>query len=384
MKIGVLGAGSMGSGIAQVAASYGHNVVLYDTNIKAIEKAMDTMQKTLAKVVEKGKMTEDVKNALLSRIHSTDKMEEYAGCELIFEAIIENLEVKKSVFAKLEAIVGPDCILASNTSSLSIASIAAACQKPERVIGIHFFNPAPLMKLVEIIPAVQTSPETTEKAKAIIDSWEKLTVLTKDTPGFIVNRVARPFYGEALRILEEGLADIATIDWAMTELGAFRMGPFTLMDYIGNDINYTVTETVFSAFYFDPRYKPAFTQKRLAEAGYLGRKTGRGHYNYAEGAVMPQPNKDETLGRMILNRVLAMLINEAADALFWNVASREAIDTAMTNGVNYPKGLLKWADEIGIQEVVDRLDTLYNEYHEDRYRCSPLLRKMAKEGKSFY
>jgi len=384
MKIGILGAGSMGSGIAQVAATYGHEVVLFDSNMKAVEKAMAEMQKALARVVEKGKMTEQAKNELLARIYSTDKMEDYAGSHLIIEAIIENIEVKKSVFAKLETIVDANCILASNTSSLSIASIAAACQKPERVIGIHFFNPAPLMKLVEIIPAVQTSAETLAKAKEIIDSWEKLTVLTKDTPGFIVNRVARPFYGEALRIFEEGLADIATIDWAMTTLGGFRMGPFTLMDYIGNDINYTVTETVFTAFYYDPRYKPTFTQKRLAEAGYLGRKTGRGHYSYAEGAVQVEANKDEALGQLILNRVLAMLINEAADALFWNIASKEDIDLAMTNGVNYPKGLLKWADEIGVQECVNRLDVLYNEYHEDRYRCSPLLRKMAREGKSFY
>jgi 3-hydroxybutyryl-CoA dehydrogenase len=240
------------------------------------------------------------------------------------------------------------------------------------------------MKLVEIIPAVQTSKETLERAKAIIDSWQKLTVLTKDTPGFIVNRVARPFYGEALRILEEGLADIATIDWAMTELGGFRMGPFTLMDYIGNDINYTVTETVFSSFYYDPRYKPAFTQKRLAEAGYLGRKSGRGHYNYAEGALQPLPNKDENLGRMIFDRILVMLINEAADALFWQIASRDDIDTAMMNGTNYPKGLLKWADEIGISACVIRMDSLYELYREDRYRCSPLLRKMANEGKSFF
>jgi 3-hydroxybutyryl-CoA dehydrogenase len=384
MKIGVLGAGSMGSGIAQVAASFGHKVVLFDTNIAAVDRALDGMSKTLDKLVEKGKMSADAKNTLISRIQRSDKMEDYAGCGLIIEAIIENLEIKKSVFSKLESIVGEDCMLASNTSSLSIASIAAACKKSERVIGIHFFNPAPLMKLVEIIPAVQTSKETLEKAKAIIDSWQKMTVLTKDTPGFIVNRVARPFYGEALRILEEGLADIATIDWAMTELGAFRMGPFTLMDYIGNDINYTVTETVFSSFYYDPRYKPAFTQKRLAEAGYLGRKTGRGHYNYAEGAQQPEPNRDENLGRMIFDRILVMLINEAADALFWQIASKEDIDTAMMNGTNYPKGLLKWADEIGISACVQRMDELYENYREDRYRCSPLLRKMAKEGKSFF
>ena len=384
MKIGILGAGSMGSGIAQVAASFGHQVVLFDNNIAAVDKALDGISKSLDKLVEKGKMSAEHKNALMGRIQRSDNMEDYAGCGLIIEAIIENLEIKKTVFSKLESIVGDDCILASNTSSLSIASIAAACKKSERVIGIHFFNPAPLMKLVEIIPAVQTSKDTLDQSKAIIDSWQKLTVLTKDTPGFIVNRVARPFYGEALRISEEGIADIATIDWAMTELGGFRMGPFTLMDYIGNDINYTVTETVFTSFYFDPRYKPAFTQKRLAEAGYLGRKTGRGHYNYAEGTQQPEPNKDEQLGRMIFDRILVMLINEAADALFWQIASREDIDTAMMNGTNYPKGLLKWADEIGIATCVSRIDSLYELYREDRYRCSALLRKMAGEGKSFY
>ena len=201
-------------------------------------------------------------------------MEDFSSCGMVIEAIIENIDIKKSVFSKLESIVDETCILASNTSSLSIASIAAACKKADRVIGIHFFNPAPLMPLVEIIPAVQTSNETTLTSRALVDSWKKVTVLVKDTPGFIVNRVARPFYGEALKIYEEGIADFATIDWAMTEIGGFRMGPFTLMDYIGNDINYTVTETVFAAFYYDPRYKPSFTQKRHSEAGWYGRKSG--------------------------------------------------------------------------------------------------------------
>jgi len=283
----------------------------------------------------------------------------------------------------LESITSADCILASNTSSLSIASIAAACKKPERVIGIHFFNPAPLMPLVEIIPAVQTSEATKIASRNLIDSWGKVTVLAKDTPGFIVNRVARPFYGEALRIYEEGVADFATIDWAMTEMGGFRMGPFTLMDYIGNDVNYTVTETVFAAFYYDPRYKPSFTQKRHSEAGWYGRKSGRGYYNYADDAEMPQPNKDEKLGKLIFNRILVMLINEAIDALFLNIASKEDIDLAMTKGVNYPKGLLKWADEIGLENVLTQLETLFAEYGEDRYRPSVLLRRMVRENRSF-
>jgi 3-hydroxybutyryl-CoA dehydrogenase len=262
--------------------------------------------------------------------------------------------------------------------------MGAHLKRPERILGIHFFNPAPLMRLVEIIPAVQTDPLITQHARTIIDSWGKNTVLAKDTPGFIVNRVARPFYGEALRILDEGIADVATIDWAMRELGGFRMGPFELMDFIGNDINYTVTETVFKAFYYDPRYKPSFTQKRLVDAQYLGRKTNRGFYDYRPGAVAPEPTRDENLGREITSRILSMLINEATEALYLRIASRDDIDLAMTNGVNYPKGLLAWADEIGIENVVGKLDALYVEYLEDRYRCCRLLRKMVREGKQFY
>lgn len=380
MKVGVLGAGSMGIGIAQIAASFGHEVVLCDNDAASMERSIQGLTKILYRLVEKERMTAEQVEGLLERIQRTSLINEFNDCDIVIEAIVENLAVKKSVFQKMEDVVSDTCILATNTSSLSVASIAAACEKPERVIGVHFFNPAPLMKLVEIIPAIQTSPEVLEKSRDLIKSWQKVTVLTKDTPGFIVNRVARPFYGESLRILEEGIADVATIDWAMTELAGFRMGPFTLMDYIGNDVNYVVTETVFTAFYFDPRYKPAFTQKRLSEAGYLGRKTGRGYYNYAEGAVNPEATKDQALGQQIVDRVVVMLINEAADALFWNIASAEDIDLAMTKGVNYPKGLLAWAKEIGYQNCVDRLDTLYNEYHEDRYRCSPMLRKMAKKA----
>ena len=303
---------------------------------------------------------------------------------IIIEAIIENLDVKKGVFSSIESLVSKDCILASNTSSLSITSIASACERSERVLGIHFFNPAPLMPLVEIIPAIQTADKITDEARNIIDSWKKITVLAKDTPGFIVNRVARPFYGEAIRILEEGIADVATIDWAMKEIGGFRMGPFELTDYIGHDVNYVVTETVFKAFFFDPRYKPSFTQKRLVEAGRLGRKSGQGFYDYSQGAVNPKPNTDEALGTEIVNRITAMLINEAIDALFLNIASAKDIDLAMTKGVNYPKGLLAWADEKGLDVVLTQLEELYKNYCEDRYRPSPLLRKMVNEQKTFY
>lgn len=377
-KIGVLGAGSMGSGIVQIAATQKHQTVLVDLNEEALKKAAANLKNILARMVEKDKIDQATADVIMGRITFSKNIADFKECDLVIEAIIENLEVKKKVFAEMESVVSPSCILASNTSSLSIASIAAACKKAERVIGIHFFNPAPLMPLVEIIPAVQTSEETKNTSRALIDSWGKVTVLAKDTPGFIVNRVARPFYGEALKIYEEGVADFATIDWAMTEIGGFKMGPFTLMDYIGNDINYTVTETVFAAFYYDPRYKPSFTQKRHAEAGWLGRKTGRGYYNYAEGVEQPQPKKDEKLGKEICDRILVMLMNEAIDALFLNIASKEDIDLAMTKGVNYPKGLLAWADEMGLENVLNKLEHLFTEYGEDRYRPSVLLRRMVK------
>ena len=383
-KVGIIGAGAMGSGIAQVAASAGHSVVLSDTNADALSLSKSKLANVMDRLVEKGRLTSEEAQEIQNRISYADHMEALSESGIIIEAIIENLDVKKGVFSSIESLVSKDCILASNTSSLSIASIASACDRSERVLGIHFFNPAPLMPLVEIIPAIQTADEITDEARNIIDSWKKITVLAKDTPGFIVNRVARPFYGEAIRILEEGIADVATIDWAMKEIGGFRMGPFELTDYIGHDVNYVVTETVFKAFFFDPRYKPSFTQKRLVEAGRLGRKSGQGFYDYSQGAVNPKPNTDKALGTEIVNRITAMLINEAIDALYLNIASAKDIDLAMTKGVNYPKGLLAWADEKGLDVVLTQLEELYKNYCEDRYRPSPLLRKMVNEQKTFY
>jgi len=384
IKVGIVGCGSMGAGIAQIASTAGHEVVVTDLSEKAIEKAIGKLTAILKRQVEKGRMTEEEVSGILQRISWTTDMDALDDSGIVIEAVIENLKVKKEIFKKLEDLCAAETILASNTSSLSIAAIGSACEDATRVIGIHFFNPAPLMPLVEIIPSIQTSESVLVDAKSLIDSWGKKTVIVKDTPGFIVNRVARPFYGEALRIYEEGIADFVSIDKAMRELGGFRMGPFELMDYIGNDVNYVVTETVFHSFYNDPRYKPSFTQKRLSEAGLLGRKSGKGYYDYAEGAVKPTSNVSLELEEEIVHRIVIMLINEAADALFWNIASKEDIDLAMTKGVNYPKGLLQWADEIGVAKVVDDMDEMYNTYREDRYRCSPLLRKMKKENQKFY
>lgn len=384
MKIGIVGSGAMGSGIAQVAAQNGHQTILHDTQSAAIERAKAGHEKILARLIEKGRISSEDSQATLARLGYTTSLHDFADCDLVIEAIIENLEIKKSVFAQLEEVTNGKAILASNTSSLSIASIGSAVKEASKVLGIHFFNPAPLMPLVEIIPAVTSSKDIVKQCRELINSWGKVTVLAKDTPGFIVNRVARPFYGEAIRMYEEGIADPATIDWVMTELGGFRMGPFTLMDFIGHDVNYAVTETVFKEFFYDPRYKPSFTQKRLVEAGWIGRKAGRGFYQYGDGVTLPDSNKDIQKGEAILDRILVMLINEAADALYLNIATKEDIDLAMTKGVNYPKGLLRWADEKGIQNCVDALDQLHNNYLEDRYRCSPLLRKMTQAGQTFY
>lgn len=381
MQIGVVGSGSMGSGIAQVAAQSGHAVVVYDLSQEALSKAESKLENIVNRLIEKGRLSADEGTALLGRISWVNDLNAFRDCGFVIEAIVERLDIKQKLFQDLEALVSEGCILATNTSSLSVAAIASALSRADRAIGVHFFNPAPLMPLVEIIPAVQTAAEIVDQTRTLIDSWGKVTVLAKDTPGFIVNRVARPFYGEALRIYEEGFADFATIDWAMKELGGFRMGPFELMDFIGNDINYAVTESVFASFYYDSRYRPSLTQKRHSEAGWLGRKTGRGYYDYSDGASTPEPNKDRDLGNQIVNRILVMLINEAVDALNLNIATAEDLDLAMTKGVNYPKGLLAWADKRGLEKTLQELESLQAEYGEDRYRASPLLRKLVREGK---
>lgn len=380
-EIGIIGCGTMGSGIAQVAAQSGHSVIVIDTNEVALEKAAHLLQSTMNKLVEKGKLSAESAQQILQRIQWHADLTQLASCDLVIEAIVENLDVKKDVFHRLESICKPSSILASNTSSLSITSIAAACQQAHRVLGIHFFNPAPLMELVEIVPALQTSLDTVHQAKVLIDNWKKKTVLVRDTPGFIVNRIARPFYSEALRIHEEG-TPVELIDAAMRQAG-FRMGPFELMDLIGHDVNYAVTESVWKSFYYDPRYTPSYVQKRLVEAGWLGRKTGRGFYEYPQKPFEFLPEMEIKM-QDISQRILFTLFNEAAHALFMGIASKEDIDLAMTKGVNYPKGLLQWADDFGIDACVTGIDALYHRYHEPRYRCCPLLREMAQSKQTFY
>lgn len=384
-RIGVVGAGTMGAGIAQVAAMRGHATVLADASATAVTAARAGHAKALAREVEKGRLTRGDADAALARITyvngvSPSDLEAFASCGLVIEAIVEDLGIKQSLFRSLESVVAADTVLATNTSSLSIAAIAGGCANAARVVGIHFFNPAPVMALVEVIPALATDAAVLAECRTLVERWGKLPVRASDTPGFIVNRIARPFYGESLRILEEGIADVATIDWAMRALGGFKMGPFELMDLIGNDVNYAVTKSVFEAMYYDPRYRPSLTQRRLVESGWLGRKTKRGYYDYRDGAVAPPATEDELLGRAIRDRVLAMLVNEAVDAVQLRVASPADIELAMTKGVNYPRGLLQWGDAIGAASVLATLESLQQEYGEDRYRPSPLLRRAAHSG----
>lgn len=495
--VAVIGAGAMGAGIAQVAAQSGHPVALFDTREGAAAQAIAGIAKQLGKRVDAGKLDAAERDAVIARLRPVERIEDLEGSALVVEAIVENLEVKRGLFEKLEAICGDDCILASNTSSLSITSLAATLKRPERVAGLHFFNPAPVMALVEIVAGLASDKAVLDCLYATAKAWGKKPVHTKSTPGFIVNRVARPFYAESLRLLQEGASDCASLDALLRDAGGFRMGAFELTDLIGHDVNYAVTCSVFDAYYGDFRFQPSLIQKELVDAGRFGRKSGRGFYDYAEGAERPAPQslaaaakpecvvvegnlgpasvlierieaagvtvvrragaglirvgeavlalsdgrmaaeraRDEGLRNLalfdlaldyakatrlavafaagcdaaareavagllqaaglevtevsdspalVVLRTVAMLANEAADAVLQGVGTAADIDLAMCAGVNYPKGPLAWADAIGVGTVLNVLDNLQRSYGEDRYRPSLLLRRLHCAGESFH
>jgi 3-hydroxybutyryl-CoA dehydrogenase len=515
--VAVIGSGAMGSGIAQVAAAAGHTVKLYDTRAEAVQKAIADIAKVYQKLVDKERMTAADAQAATARLQPASGLADVADAALVVEAIVENLDVKRALFADLEGVVGDGCILATNTSSISVTAIAARLRRPQRLVGMHFFNPVPLMALVEVISGLATDAAVADTVYDTAAAWGKNPVHAKSTPGFIVNRVARPYYAEGLRLLNEQAADAATIDAVMREAGGFRMGPFELMDLIGHDVNYSVTQSVFTAYYNDPRFTPSVIQQELVNAGYLGRKSGRGFYAYGDGATMPaaqseapQPKPDyvsysvepgasgasavadavlarfqergiavtqrtasETHGHaagavvehapafhcngaavyltdgrsatqraadnkhpdtvvfdlaldygkatriaiaaadqcsaaaynavvglfqaagfavtklddvpgLAVMRTVAMLANEAADAVHQGVCSAQGADTAMQKGVNYPRGPLAWADAVGVERIAAVLNNLAAAYGEDRYRVSPLLRRKQASGAAFH
>jgi 3-hydroxybutyryl-CoA dehydrogenase len=477
----------MGGGIAQVAAMAGHDVLLYDVRPGAAQAAVAATRATLEQLAKKGKIPAAAAAAAAARLQPAATVTAFAGCGLVLEAIVEQLAPKRELLRELEAVAGPGCLLATNTSSLSLAALAAALRAPGRLAGMHFFNPAPRMELVEIIASVATDPAVAAALEALARAWGKTPVRVSATPGFIVNRVARPFYGEGLRLIAERAAAPATLDALLREAGGFRMGPCELTDLIGQDVNFAVTRTVWEAFFHDPRFAPSLVQQELVEAGWLGRKSGRGFYDYAEGAAppaaavepaAPAPERiavtgDDALSEAFAQRLerggvhvvrrphlpaavvlhvsdgrtaaeleaaaagrpqptvvvdaaldfaaaprlavaaspgchesawsdavgalqaagfavtrlpdlpglavlrtVAMIVNEAADALHFGVASRDDIDLAMRKGVNYPLGPFAWAERLGPPRVRGAMAALAAFYGEDRYRSSPGLRSL--------
>ena len=381
-RVAVIGAGAMGSGIAQVAAQAGHHVHLVDAFEGAAAAAHDRLASVLAGLAAKGRITLAQADGATANLHVASSVAELPACGLVIEAIREDLADKRALFAALAGSQPARTLLASNTSSLDITQIAQGLSSPGRVLGLHFFNPPPLMRLVEVIRGQETRDESLTAAAGLMQAWGKTTVTCTSTPGFIVNRVARPFYGEAQRMVEAGVADAATIDCAIREAGGFRMGPLELTDLIGQDVSLAVGTSVWQQTGHDERYAPTDLQRRLVADGRLGRKTGHGIFRY-DGKGQPlDASPDRALaaalarGPIVTNpvtRTLAMLVNEAVDLVARAEATAEDVDTAMKLGTNYPKGPIAWGAEIGFEVVAAQLRQLDAAFPGGRYRASPAL-----------
>ena len=393
--LGVLGAGTMGAGIAQVAAEAGLDVLMYDPIAGATDRARERIGGFLDRKVEKGLLDAGGADQAMGRLRTLSDLDGMATAELIVEAVPEDLALKREIFGQLDGLVSPGAILATNTSSLSIAQIAAATTTPHRVVGMHFFNPVPLMQLVEIVSGPMTHPDVADTVALLARRLGKTPVVAADTPGFIVNRVQRALYLEAFRIFEEGLGSVETIDAAIRGFG-FRMGPFELADVVGTDVNLAAGTAIFEGFYGDPRYRPAQVQRRVVDAGRLGRKANAGYYDWLPDGTRGQawgalerrsgggPHLPPLDAAQVEARVLAAVVNEAASAVADGVAAPAAIDTAMRLASNWPDGPLAWGERIGLAAVVGTLDALHAVVPDGRYRVIPLLRALAVRGGSFF
>jgi 3-hydroxybutyryl-CoA dehydrogenase len=372
VDIAVVGAGTMGAGIAESAALAGLSVVMVDVREEALDLGRNTIEKDLKRRVKKGRLSEEERRASVGRVSTTTALEACEGASVAIEAVVEDIAVKSKVFADLEGIVANETVLATNTSSLSVAGIAAATEHPERVVGMHFFNPVPTMRLVEVVAGRSTDPSAVSRVEEMAEQLGKTPIRVSDTPGFVVNRVARPFYLEALRLVEAG-GEPGPIDAAIRGAG-FRMGPLQLADLIGNDVNLTVSESLFERYYYHPRFRPSYLQRSMVEGGLLGRKSGRGFYDY--GAEKTVEENEIGLSEDVSLRVISCIVNEAFLALSEGVATAEDIDRAMKLGANYPKGPFEWVEEIGAHSIVETLDSLRAAYG-DAYLAAPALRERA-------
>ena len=387
--IGVVGAGTMGAGIAQLAARAGARTLLHDPLADALQRGAQRARDGLAKEAAEGRLGAEEADAAAARLEPVDSLDALAACELVIEAAPERLELKHELYARLAEIVSAECVLASNTSSLPITAIASAVPGPERVVGMHFFNPAPLMRLLEIVAGVLSDERSLALAQETGRAMGKDTIRAADGPGFLVNRCNRPFGLEALRLLQERIADIETIDRIVRMEGGFRMGPFELMDLVGVDTGFEISKSFYEQSFGEPRWRPSPITARYVAAGLYGRKTGRGYYDYSSDPYRP-PDPDPPARADakaapaldgVLGRIVCQVINECAFALGEGVGSAQDIDTGMVLGLNYPRGPLAWADEIGLDHVLAVLEGLCEEYREERYRPAPALARLVREGR---